>query len=437
MFSPDFIADIAPRLGGFFLVVCAMNVVAGGYAWRRLRRSGWAVLWWIVAAGFGLLAVAAFRGTPLLLPERVKDAIDWLFGPVTVTLGCYTALVVFYVGRRFFVRPVVALGLLNAALLAFGLALTDSDFARVVTAPDNLAVVGMVFLLAFFVWLAAAQAVRNDRRAACGVPPVEKKYDQKVFVWPDLVYVELIALVLVTVGLIVWSMAVSAPLEQPANPVVTPNPSKAPWYFVGLQELLVFSDAWNVGVVVPCLIIVGLMAIPYLDRNPQGNGYYTIDQRPFAYTTFMFGFLGLWVLLILVGTLMRGPNWNFFGPFAPRDPHLLTAQHNVKLSEYFWTVWLGRPVPEVPNAAGAMGRLAAVVWRELPGLVLLGLYFVVLPIVLGRTALRGLRQQMGCGRYWIMILLWLFMLTLPLKMILHWSWNVSYVVSMPEYLLNL
>ena len=104
---------------------------------------------------------------------------------------------------------------------------------------------------------------------------------------------------------------------------LTPNPSKAPWYFVGLQELLTYSDAWNVGVVVPALAILGLMAIPYLDRNPTGSGYYSIRGRRFACFVFLFGFLQLWILPILIGTFLRGPNWSYFGLYEVRDPSKL------------------------------------------------------------------------------------------------------------------
>ena len=114
--------------------------------------------------------------------------------------------------------------------------------------------------------------------------------------WPDLVYTELISLILCSVVLIVWSIVLKAPLEQPANRSVTPNPSKAPWYFLGLQEMLVYFDPWLAGVVLPGLIIVGLIAIPYIDKNPKGNGYYTFNERKAEITIFLFGFVILWVV---------------------------------------------------------------------------------------------------------------------------------------------
>ena len=120
----------------------------------------------------------------------------------------------------------------------------------------------------------------NDRRIEQGQPPVEKETsDKKVYVWPDLVYIEFIATIVGGIVLLVWSLCLHAPLEEAATPAWTPNPSKAPWYFLGLQEMLVYYDPWLAGVVFPSLIIVGLMAIPYIDRNPRGSGYYTFNEK--------------------------------------------------------------------------------------------------------------------------------------------------------------
>jgi quinol-cytochrome oxidoreductase complex cytochrome b subunit len=101
-------------------------------------------------------------------------------------------------------------------------------------------------------------------------------------VWPYLLRIEFLAVLIVTVLLFVWSITLNAPLEEPSNPNLTMNPSKAPWYFLGLQEMLVYFDPWIAGVVMPSLIIVGLMAFPYVDSNPLGAGYYTWKQRKIA-----------------------------------------------------------------------------------------------------------------------------------------------------------
>jgi len=431
----EFLETVAAPLGWFYVIGGAMNVGAAICAGRG-RKFAWTAVWLAVAAAFAMLGAASFAGRPLIMPEGMKSAIDGLLNPVSFIGGSFVVLLVLYLGRRFFVLPAVAWTGLNVSLLLMGTSMTDPEFAAIVTKADNVPIVAMVYLLGLFTYLAAAQAVRNDRRMQEGLPPVEEQYEGKVLAWPDLVYIELICMILLTVLLVVWSLTLRAPLEQPANPVVTPNPSKAPWYFLGLQELLAFSDPWLVGVVVPCLIVFGLAAVPYLDRNPRGSGYYTIDQRKFAYLVFQFGFLLLWVLLILVGTFMRGPNWNFFGLYEVRDPHKVAALTNVKLSEYFWVILLGRGLPQVPEGAGTIVRLAHILWREIPGVVPLAVYFVVLPPVLGRTLLRKFRRQMGFGRYTLMALLLLMMMTIPLKIILRWTFNLNYIVSIPEYLLN-
>src|SRR5207247_6943310 len=137
-----------------------------------------------------------------------------------------------------------------------------------------------------------------------GEPPLEKLEDDKVLVWPDLVYTELICMILCTVVLTVWAVLLKAPLEPPASSSRIPNPSKAPWYFLGLQEMLVYFDPWMAGVVLPTMIIVGLIAMPYIDFNQKGNGYFTFRERKFALSMWMYGFVVLWVVLIVFGTFL-------------------------------------------------------------------------------------------------------------------------------------
>jgi len=335
------------------------------------------------------------------------------------------------------VRPTVAFGLLNVALLALGLSATDRHFAPLIAAPDHIAIVGLVFSLGFFLWAAAWQAEHNDERLARGEVPDEAAFDGKALTWPDLVYIELIAMVLVTAGLLVWSVLLKAPLEEPANPVLTPNPSKAPWYFLGLQEMLVYADAWYAGVVVPALMVIGLMAIPYIDPNPKGNGYYTIRERPFAIGVFLAAVLVLWLMPILVGTFMRGPNWTFFAPFEPRDPHAIVPHEARSLSEYVWTVWLGMGMPEASAQAGPWSRTLTILWRELFGIVLVAAYFIGVPWLLAATWLKRLRQQMSRTQYAVMMVILLVMLSLPLKMLLRWTVDLSYIVAIPEWALSL
>ncbi len=159
-------------------------------------------------------------------------------------------------------------------LLIFGVAgffvsFFDPNFFLIAAKPDNVPIGAMIFLLGIFTWIALRKAYLNDKQIAAGGIPWEKtESNEKLFVWPDLVYTEMLCMILLTIVMIVWSVALRAPLEEAANPTSSPNPAKAPWYFLGLQEMLVYFDPWLAGVVLPGLIIVGLMAIPYIDTNP-------------------------------------------------------------------------------------------------------------------------------------------------------------------------
>jgi quinol-cytochrome oxidoreductase complex cytochrome b subunit len=124
---------------------------------------------------------------------------------------------------------------------------------------------------------------------------------------------ELVAF-LITLVLIIGLSFINAPLEEPANPSKPTNPSKAPWYFLGLQELVAYNAFWG-GVVIPTLIVVGLMLVPYLDRNPYGEGRW-FDRRRylgiFLWTLFM-----TWqAVLIVIGTYFRGANWGWIWPWT-------------------------------------------------------------------------------------------------------------------------
>ena len=225
--------------------------------------------------------------------------------------------------------------------------------------------------------------------------------------------------------MIVWSIYLKAPLEEPANPSVAPNPSKAPWYFLGLQEMLVYYDPWIAGVFLPSLIIIGLMATPFLDVNPKGNGYFTFKERKYEITVFLFGFVILWVLLIILGTFLRGPNWNFFGPYEYWDVHYLLPLNNVNLSEFIFVKWFGIGLPEFW------------LWRELPGIILVILYFMVTPLVFAKLWFKKFFLSMGAVRFQIMMFLLLCMFSLPIKMVLRWTINLKYVVAIPEYFFNI
>jgi hypothetical protein len=172
------------------------------------------------------------------------------------------------------------------------------------------------------------------------------------------------------------------------------------------------------------MIISGLILVPYCDKNPKGVGYYTLKERPFAVGTFMFGFLILWISLIIMGTFLRGPNWNFFGLFEYWDVHKLETLSNVNLSEYFW-IGQGKALPQ------------NFLIREMPGIILVVGYLAVLPPFLAFTFCKGLYKQIGFMRYNLVMSHLLVMVGMVIKMILRWTVDLKYLVFIPEYFFNI
>jgi hypothetical protein len=226
---------------------------------------------------------------------------------------------------------------------------------------------------------------------------------------------EFLVALFVMIGLTIWSLTIDAPLEEPANPTRTPNPSKAPWYFLGLQEMLVYFDPWHAGVVLPTLIIVGLMVIPFIDTNPRGNGYYCFKDRKWEILTFIFGFHVLWVVMIIIGTFFRGPGWNLFWPWQHWDAHKVVALTNVDLPYLLGirSYWL----------AAAFG-LAAIGAYFVVGMLLFYLFVIK---VKGKEFL----ERWGMVRFTITGVILVLMMSLPAKMFLRLAFNVKYVLVTP------
>jgi hypothetical protein len=418
-------------LGAYYLLVVLMNVGFAAYQHYVRKDKGQAVLWTGVAVLFLIHSFAYSLQLDWQLSEGIKKAINRGMGPVTYFVGSVLGFVLFLRFRRFLTQPIVAWTILNLGLLFSGWAMTDPHFSGrdVMGKADNVPIAMLIFSVGFFTWLGMRKAVVNDDRMALGEPPIEKTREEKVLVWPDLVYTELIAMVVCTFLLVVWSVALKAPLEQPASTSHIPNPSKAPWYFLGLQEMLVYFDPWMAGVVLPTLIIIGLIAMPYIDYNQRGNGYYTFAERKFSVTMFLFGFIVLWVTLIVLGTFLRGPNWNFFGPFETWNVHKTVSLNNVNLSDY---VWLGLGYA-MESFAGGWRFLI----RELPGIVLILVYLFLVPPLLAKSVMRKFFIKMGFVRYMVLMTLILFMALLPIKMVLRWTINLKYIVFIPEYFFNI
>ena len=144
--------------------------------------------------------------------------------------------------------------------------------------------------------------------------PIQKASGEpvdKVNTWPHLMLPEFISLMAMMAFLILLSAILNAPLLEEANPNITPNPAKAPWYFLGLQEALSYWDPQIAGVMIPLVIgLIGFAAIPYIDRNPENHP----SKRKYAIMMFTFFLAGAGTLTI-IGVLFRGPGWNWTYPW--------------------------------------------------------------------------------------------------------------------------
>ena len=235
--------------------------------------------------------------------------------------------------------------------------------------------------------------------------------------WPYLVRKEFLAVIIVTIILLVWSIALNAPLEDPSDPSVTPNPAKAPWYFLGLQEMLVYFDPWIAGVIFPSLIVMGLMAVPYIDVNPKGNGYYTFKERWFAILTFCFGFHILWILLIIVGVFMRGPGWLWFWPWQEWDAHRIVADTNYDLTQFI--------------GIDSKSLLGSVI-----GGGVITVYFflgMVIPFLFLKVTGNRTLEKLGIVRYSLVAFLFLSMMGLPIKVFLKLIFHLKYIWVTPWF----
>ena len=235
--------------------------------------------------------------------------------------------------------------------------------------------------------------------------------------WPYLLRVEFLAAIIVMIGLMTWSIVLDAPLEEPSEPSLSPNPAKAPWYFLGLQEMLVYFDPWIAGVAFPSLIVMGLMAIPYVDINPKGNGYYTFKERKFAILTFCFGFHALWISMTIVGVFMRGPGWLWFWPWQEWDLHRIVAETNYDLTQFIGI-----------DSKSLLGSII--------GASVLAIYFsvgMVVPYVLMKARNSQVLEQLGIIRYSIVAFLFLSMLGLPIKMFMKLVFHLKYVWVTPWF----
>ena len=241
---------------------------------------------------------------------------------------------------------------------------------------------------------------RTDRTPAAEIEAMPGAKGDQVPVFPYLVYKEFLAALLISVLLLVWSLGINAPLLPEANPGKTENPAKAPWYFVGLQELLVYFDPWIAGVAIPTLIIVGQMAIPYLDTSRTATGRYTCSVRRLAIDHFLFGF-ALWWVLIVIGQFLRGPNWQFYWPWQDWAVAKSAEEH---LWSFPW--WLGLPLLAAYFGVGLWWPARRWAW---------------------------LYDGLGRGRYATVMIFALLMDGIPVKIVLRLVLHVKYVLITPWF----
>lgn len=360
-----------------------------------------------------------------MLKEFVNKLSDPILSFPLITLAFYFMLRYYkIVGSKKFAYWSVGISVPITAWF-----LSDSNFFAIIKTPDNIPIIILLVSVGFFTWFSLHKAAINDTRIEAGLCPIEATPEEreKVWSWPNLVYTELFSMIACTAFLVVWGIIFKAPLEESANPTWAPNPAKAPWYFLGLQEMLVYFDPWMAGVVLPGLIVAGLIAVPYIDTNPKGNGYFTYKERKMAIAAYLYGWLVLWVYLIIVGVFFRGPNWTFYGPFEFWDFHKVVASFNINLSEIIWIKMLGVGLPK------------NLVVREIFGIIISLAYIIVIPPWAAKATKAGRKffQELGATRYYIFMFLVLMMTSLPIKMLLRWLFSLKYIVALPEWELNL
>lgn len=203
----DFLANASGPLGLYYLLLCLMNWVAALLMWRKGPQVVYGrvgpitftnyLTWFLVGGFFMLLSPVAMIGAPFPLWDfapfspwlrgswnAAMHLVNFLSGPVILTVGSTGLLVLFFIFRRPLTKPTTAWAVFNLSLLVMGMAMTNPSFADIVAKPDNVPIVGLVFLLGFFTWLATYKAVINDDRTAHGLPPVEKTDDEKCWCGP-------------------------------------------------------------------------------------------------------------------------------------------------------------------------------------------------------------------------------------------------------------
>lgn len=222
--------------------------------------------------------------------------------------------------------------------------------------------------------------------------------NEDAYTYPHLVYRELIVAVVVFAALCILSIVFNAPLDAEASSTNIPNPAKAPWYFVGLQETLVYFDPWIAGIIVPTLIVFGLMAIPYISSRRKHMKYYSLSG--YGRKVVAFGFI-LWSVLIIIGQLCRGAywQWTWFGG------HLIPA----------------KPTVNLPNILGfAIIFIYSFLW-------------ITLPFAIMKLRRADILKKYGIIKYAFATLFSILLFFVPFKIFIRLAFSVKYIITTPWF----
>jgi hypothetical protein len=262
-------------------------------------------------------------------------------------------------------------------------------------------------LLAALLFARAADRARVRPARGPGEPPEERAL---VSTWPHLLRLELLAALAALLLVTWWALLVDLPIPGPADPRTTPRLAKAPWFFLGVQEMLHSFDAWLGAGVLPLVMIVGLAALPYLDRRRE-TGYSLRDPVPLLVTALL---LLLWIAPALVGLFGRGEGWVLEAPWSPPRPDEPVAPAPLELADL-----LGVPPP--------LGRALGAVLAFGPFAALLGAW----PLLRRRRAAWAAR--VGLGRYLVSGALLVSMAGLLLKVFLRVVLDLRYLLVTPWF----
>jgi hypothetical protein len=278
--------------------------------------------------------------------------------------------------------------------------------------PDAVALVLLTLGVGLTLVVGLAAGRRRDRHGGSSSPSVEDQRQAVVTTWPHLLRLELVATLATMLFVAWWAIGLEVPLGPVADPGVTPKVAKAPWFFVGIQEMLQYFDAWLAGAVLPLLMIGGLCALPYIDHDTRESGRYTLRRRPVALAVTL-ALVGLWILPMVVGLLLRGENWSLQPVWGPQEIDV-------------------PPVHEPLLSLGALINLEGAGQHLLGGSLILG-PFIALALAWRRARRRPWAARLGLGRYLVAGSLLLVAVGVLLKVALHVTLDIRYLWVTPWF----